>query len=282
MKAAWFSRGAREPLLQFTVVALVIWFVLGRGASDDRYVLDVGPAERQRIAESYRAQFGEPPSDGQLRALVARHIRDEIFFREGRALQLDQHDEIIRRRLIQKYEFLRMDSSVPAEPDAETLERWYERNQARYEVSGRVSFIHAYFSPDMGGEGVAKRRAQDLLLKLRDASTFHPPEQGDAFPGSADIEGVDGEALERLFGKSGLGAQVFEVPVGRWAGPFRSGFGWHVVYVTERLPAVTPMLGAIRERVLLDYAAEQRDALNEQAFERLRARYTLRAAEAGP
>jgi len=79
----------------------------------------------------------------------------------------------------------------------------------------------------------------------------------------------------RLFGESELSAQVFKLPPGRWAGPFRSGYGWHLVYVTRHWPSSLPTLAEVHERALADYLAEQRRLLNIRAFENLRAKYNI-------
>ena len=42
----------------------------------------------------------------ELRGLIDDYIRDEVFYREGRALGLDRDDIVIRRRLRQKMEFM--------------------------------------------------------------------------------------------------------------------------------------------------------------------------------
>ena len=53
--------------------------------------------------------------------LVDDYIRDEVLFREALALNLDNNDQLIRRRLIQKMEYLSQgfydDIPVPTEAD---------------------------------------------------------------------------------------------------------------------------------------------------------------------
>jgi hypothetical protein len=49
----------------------------------------------------------------ELQGLIEDYIRDEVFYREGRAAGLDRDDALIRRRVRQKMEFLAEDMSVP-------------------------------------------------------------------------------------------------------------------------------------------------------------------------
>ena len=95
------------------------------------------------------------------------------------------------------------------------------------------------------------------------------------FLGPTDIGTLAPDAAERLFGKSELSEKLFTAPVGQWFGPVRSGYGWHLIYVTERKAPELPHLDAIRSRVLADYMEEQRQILNAQAFEKLRSKYRI-------
>jgi len=47
-----------------------------------------------------------------LQGLVEEYIRDEIFYREGRAAGLDRDDTVIRRRVRQKMELLANDMTA--------------------------------------------------------------------------------------------------------------------------------------------------------------------------
>jgi len=265
-----------EPFFQFLALGLLLWGVYQYTQThDDRYVIRIGSAERERLAMTYRQQFGQAPTSEALKQLIDRRIREEIFLREGLALGLDRDDEIVRRRIVQKYEFLETDLAVPASPDPETLKRWFERNQARYLTPERVAFSQVYFSVDRDGEQAAKGRALATLDKLRAWHVTRAPTLGDAFPGPADVSALAPDEAARLFGESDLSQQLFKAPVGQWAGPYRSGYGWHLVCVTARAPPALPPWPEIRERVLVDYQDEQRRLANISAFEKLKAQYTI-------
>jgi len=83
------------------------------------------------------------------------------------------------------------------------------------------------------------------------------------------------EDAVRLFGDSDVSQQLFEAAIGQWSGPFRSGYGWHLVYVINRRPSQLPALQEVRERVLADYLTERREALNTQNLRKLRSHYTI-------
>lgn len=267
---------AREPFFQFLLPGLLIWcgveYWRGR---ENQYVIHVGPAERQRIAGAYAQQFGQTPTPEQLQSLLDRYVREEIYLREGLALGLDKDDEIVRRRIVQKYEFLQTDLAVAEAPNDEILRRWFEHNKERYLTPVRVAFGHVYFSPDRDGEQAAKVRAGEALKNLRAANDLRAPRLGDAFPGPAELGALSKTEASRLFGESELSEKLFDLPEGQWSGPYRSGYGWHLVRITGRLPAEFSPLENVRERVLSDYTDEQRRLSNTREFEKLRTKYTI-------
>jgi peptidyl-prolyl cis-trans isomerase C len=273
---AGFVFGIREPFFHFIALGLLIWGgVEYWSAPGGLYTIDIGPTQRERIARSYQQQFGERPTAEQLQRLVNRYIREEIFLREGLGLHLDRGDEIVRRRIVQKYEFLSTDLATPESPHPGVLEHWFQRHQHQYLAPERVAFSQIYFSPDKDGEQGAKDRAQKALEKLTKMKVSRAPKLGDAFPGPADVAALVPEEAARLFGNSDFSRTLFELPLGHWAGPYRSGYGWHLIYVTERQAPMLPALAEIHERVLADYLEEQRRILNERAYESLRRKYTI-------
>jgi len=224
----------------------------------------------------YKRQVGHLPTRQEFQGLLDLYVREEIFLREGMALNLENDDEIVRRRIAQKYEFLQTDLAVPDPPQAGVLESWFERNKLSYVTPERVSFSQVYFSADKEGDEAARIRAMKVLAELRKQRTARAPERGDPFPGPSDVDALTPEEVARLFGQSVLSEQLFKSPVAQWSGPFRSGFGWHLIYVTACLPGVLPALTDIRERVLTDYMDDERRTLNARAYEKLRAQYSIR------
>ena len=273
----WLRKAAREPLVHFMLAGLLISVGVGCwNAYQARHTIEITSTDEQRIADKYRQQFGRAPTPQQLGELTDRYIREEIVVREAAALHLDQQDEVIRRRLAQKYEFLRMDLAAPAAPDDAILSRWFEARKQRYLLPQRVSFEHLYFSADTHGLEAAKARALLALGRLHAMHAARATHLGDAFPGPAAARDLSPAAAARIFGESELSENVFTLPVGPWTGPYRSGYGWHLVRVTEHLAATMPTLAAIRAQVLADYLDEQRSEAQARHFEKLRAQYNVR------
>ena len=76
------------------------------------------PQRTARLARQYALQYGAQPDAAMLQELVDGDVHDEILFREVLELGLDKDDEIVRRRIIQKMQFLLEDLRAP--PDRTT------------------------------------------------------------------------------------------------------------------------------------------------------------------
>jgi peptidyl-prolyl cis-trans isomerase C len=272
----YLRRILREPLLHFLIAgAIILWFAQSHSAAADRHRILVDADVMQRLAVNYQQQYGSPPSAEQVDFLLDRYVRQEIVYREGLALGLDREDEIIRRRIVQKYEFLQQDLNVVPSPTRGQLQAFYEKNKNKYAVAEKLSFSHIYFSPDEGGDGRAKERARRTLDLLSRQDVKRAPERGDRFPDLYDYASLGPAEVQRLFGDSEFASQIFQSAVNQWAGPWRSGFGWHLVFVNDRQAARVPSLDEVREQVESDYLAQAREQKNEQEFARLAKNYTV-------
>jgi len=271
----------REPLLHFLLIGGALFALLQwRQQAQQRYVIEIDAGEQRRLTAVYAQQFGAAPTAAVLQRLIGQRAREEIMVREARALGLERDDEIIRRRLAQKYEFLQQDLAPAAVPTALELTEFYRLHAADYALPPRVTFTHVYFAAD-AGDAAAEARARAALARLqREPGVRRAPERGDRFADRYDYTALGPRELERLFGPSPLAESLPGAPAGRWSGPYRSGFGWHLVYVTRVDPARVPALSEIEARVREDWQRLARERANDAAFARVAARYRVHVAPA--
>ncbi len=206
--------------------------------------------------------------------MLARDVEDEVYYREGLANGLDKDDQVIRRRVVQKMQFLEQDLAAPPEPSEPELRRYYSDHLARYRLPARVSFSHIYFSPDKGGDAVAHARALTALSTLT-ADTHRAPERGDAYPDLYDYSSIDPAGAAHIFGEQPIARALFRAPAGRWSGPYRSGYGWHLVFISAVAPPHEADFRAARDTVRTDFIAEAQERANAKAFGALKARYRV-------
>jgi hypothetical protein len=277
----WAGRVLREPLVHFFAAGLVLFAVAEHHrAQTDVYRIVVTPERVRELASEYRAEFGADPGPRTLAHLVDHYVDEEVLYREGLARKLDQDDEIVRRRIVQKMQFLEQDLAPPAEPTEAELAAWFQAHRAQYVWPATVSFSHVYFSDMAGGADAARARALKALAGLPDG-VIRAPERGDSFPDLYDYSAFGPEQARRLFGDSEISRRLFAAPAGHWVGPFRSGYGWHLVRV-QSVQAARPMsLEEARERVRTDLMAAREAQANARGFAALKARFTVVRADPG-
>jgi peptidyl-prolyl cis-trans isomerase C len=271
---ALLRKALREPLLHFVAAGLALFLIgeLHSGRTDLHRIVST-PQRETRLANQYALQFGRQPDSRTLQQLVDADSHDEILLREGLALGLDKDDEIVRRRIIQKMQFLLEDLRPPAEPDEVQLAAFYHAHPDRYTLPSRATFSHIYFSAD-SGDPAARQRALTALDHLS-SGPGRAPELGDPFPDLHDFSSYGHEQIERLFGPGEFTEAVFSAPVGHWVGPLKSAYGQHLLYVQSREAAQVRLLTAVHDQVRADYLLEAQGQANKEAFRQLARKYNI-------
>jgi parvulin-like peptidyl-prolyl isomerase len=164
-------------------------------------------------------------------------------------------------------QFLAQNLHAPAEPTEAQIEAFYRGHVAMYARPPAVSFTHVFFADEA--------RARRALSQLRASHPSRAPEIGDPFPDLYDFATTGSEQVQRLFGHSPLSEAVFAVPVGEWSGPFRSGYGWHLLLVTARSALEQSPLPQVRDKVRSDILNVAQERQNRADFEQLRGRFTI-------
>src|SRR4249919_242618 len=95
-------RVLREPLLHFLLLGLGLFLVHGwiggpANGEDANIVITQGRIEQLTVGFVRMNQ--RLPDKAELANLVDDAVREEIYYREAKAMGLDQDDTIVRRRL---------------------------------------------------------------------------------------------------------------------------------------------------------------------------------------
>jgi hypothetical protein len=80
--------------------------------------------------------------------------------------------------------------------------------------------------------------------------------------------------IQKQFGR-GFAESVVALTPGQWHGPVLSGYGVHLVYVSDVVQASAPDFATVRERVTQDWTTARSEELNEQFYANLREQYTV-------
>jgi peptidyl-prolyl cis-trans isomerase C len=269
----------QEPLLHFLVIGALI-FVVFSVANREEVNLDekkivVSAGDIQRLSANWSKKWNRPTTETELQGLVESYIREEVYYREALALGLDQDDTVLRRRLMQKMEFLSNDLADLNNPDETALNDYFLENQDKYELPARISFTHIYFSLDKHGNRIFND-AEKVLTDIQAASPSIPraPERGDSFMLQYAFTLETPFEVARLFGQD-FAEQLFQTETDSWQGPIESGYGLHLVKISEKVDARMPELAAVIDKARTDYMFEQRQKTNKAIYERFKERYEI-------
>jgi parvulin-like peptidyl-prolyl isomerase len=256
---------------------VIFWFLSEASPADlvepaDQIVISSSEVERMAVAWTQRWQ--RPPSEDELAGMVREAIREQVLYREAMALGLDRDDVVIRRHLRQKYEFVTQDLAYDSDPDESTLRAYYDARQDRYAQSARLSFTHILFSTDRRG-AAAEADAAQALADLQSAAGPEAKDLlGDATSLPMDFQHTSAVEVEAMFGPDFV-ASLMRQETGRWSGPVPSGYGLHLVWLSERVSGGPVAFETVRQRVKDDWVYEQRVAANEAIFRKLLDRYEV-------
>jgi hypothetical protein len=269
---------AHEPLVHFLLLGALIFAasaIVSKRRDDSARRIIIDQSVVRHLVTLYAAQMGAVPSRGQLDAMINEYIREEMQFREAKRLGLDADDEIIRRRLASKFDFLHRDLATVADPSAEEVRRFYESHATDFTQPATVSFTHIYFSPDRGGDQAAHTRAGQALRTLQSEHATRAPNFGDRFPLQTDYAGMARLDLTQQFGDTPIVESLLSSPVNQWSGPVRSGYGWHLFYISHRDETRVPPLKDIQDAVKAAYVDAAKARANQEQYDALAKQYTV-------
>jgi peptidyl-prolyl cis-trans isomerase C len=269
----------REPLFHFLVTGAVLLGVVTlferlTNAHNSAYRIQVSAPEIQRLREVWIRQWGRAPDSRQMQNLIDDYVREEVMYREALASGLDKDDTIVRRRLVEKMEFLSQElASTP--PSEKALQEYFEGNREKFQVPAEIAFSHIYFSSSKRSstaEGDASRALARLSSERISTAQFSSI--GDPFMLQNEYPLQTQQQIKELFGDEFAG-KLFQLEPGAWAGPLRSGYGFHLVRILQKLPSRVPELAEVRGQVLTDFKNRRLQTASEAFYSQLRRRYEV-------
>jgi len=273
----FLGRLIREPLFHFLLLGAAIFFVAGRvnasiGAGEK---IVVTQSEMESMVVGFSRTWMRPPTQGEMQGLVDDYVREEVLYREARAMGLDQDDVIVRRRMRQKFEFLAEDLATRRSPTDQELEAHLQQHLDRFREEPSFSFEHIFLSREKHGAST-EAEAKALLAELggKNKGTIDIEKRGDTFLLPSRFEKTSAAETARLFGEN-FATQLATIEPGEWAGPIESSYGLHLVRVDARVPGAAPPLANVRDSVLRDLLNDRRKQELDTQYSKLRARYTV-------
>jgi hypothetical protein len=272
----------REPLLQFVVVGAALfglYNLVDRKNPEPPERIVISSARIANLSDGFARTWQRKPSKDELQGLVDDYIRDEVFYREGRAAGLDRDDVIIRRRVRQKMEFLAEDISAP-EPSEEQLASYLKSNSERFRTEDQFTFRQIFLSATRRASTIDSDGTQLANALARADSAVEATALGDSFLLGDEFRAVSQTAIAGIFGES-FANRISGIEWGRWQGPISSSFGQHFVLVSERIPGSMPPLDNVRQEVRREWTNARRLEVEQKLYGSLKQHYAI-VVEAPP
>lgn len=155
------------------------------------------------------------------------------------------------------------------------IQRYYNENQAQYATGEQVRASHILFKTDgEQDEETVRQQAEAVLAQVNAGGDFAELAREHSEDTSAERGGDLG-----LFGRGAMVPEfeqaAFSLPVGGTSGLVRSTYGYHIIRVTDKQPALTQPLESVQDQIqgLLsqEKATTRMEAAIQSAAEKLRA-----------
>ncbi|PCJ88377.1 MAG: hypothetical protein COA54_03690 [Thiotrichaceae bacterium] len=276
MKNSKLTTLLREPLLHFLLIgaALFLFYNMQNEGRVDNNQIIISQAQIDHLVTLWNKKRQRTPTQTELGSMIQQQIREEVMVREALAMGLDKNDRIIRRRLVQKIDFITSDLATLAEPTEIQLADYLETHSEQFSLPARIDFVQVFINPEKHGLDTDDY-ANSLLSELtqtgenNDIATL-----GDSLMIDQLHEQMTEHEVSRLFGKE-FARKLLTLSVDSWHGPIQSGYGFHLIRISNKSEAQLPELNVVREKVRVEWQAQQRQVMDKVLYESLRQRYEI-------
>ena len=259
----------RQPLLHFLLIGAAFFLIFHFTSSDNinendlkKVIVDKNSLltfMQYRSKKFNQEKFEEKLSNmsgNELKNLINDYVREEVLYREALGLGMDKNDYLIRRRMVQKIEFINEDlvnnsqSITPGD-----VSDYYNKNLDDYKIEPSATFTHVYFSNDINGSDEAKKLAENelIILNKNKVPFSDSVKHGNRFLYHLNYVERTPEFVESHFG-AGMSEEIFNLPPDEtnWYGPFESQYGYHLVLLADKKAEEIPALEEVYDTVLKD------------------------------
>lgn len=289
----------RNPLLHCVLIGTLAFFVndvlTDKPASSGKGEIHFSAEEVDALKAEWRQQLGRPLTPSEFRASLQATVDEHILIQEALERGWDRTDPIVRRRLTDNLNFtehhhpgeadmlataralgmplldpvvrkrlvLRMQAALRSQAD--TVPN--EEELAHYANTVSSESRRWTLSHVMRNGPDAQRQLQALTGLSADVAARYsdPFLAGNVFKDTTD------QALEKTFGP-GFVAQLATLPTGQWAGPVKSVFGLHLVWIEKRQMHPVPVNPG---KAYLAWKAEQETRALQNGLAQLRQQYRV-------
>lgn len=258
----------KEPLVHFLFAGFLLFVYFKSCSSDSGFENQIivnkqdlltfmqyqSKAFNQDVFETKLDELSKSEKD----QMIQNYIQDEVLYREALKLGLDQNDFVIKRRIIQKIEFILDDfDETTAVIEADSLIQYFNQHKDRYFQPAQFTFTHIFFKNNDGKN--ALKRANEFMKNPENQklSSSESLKYGDRFLYHRNYAERTLSFLESQFGKN-FTEKLAQIGADEnsWQGPIESEHGQHWVKLTNKSTEVIPPFSEIKNTVKSDYMGD--------------------------
>ena len=212
--------------------------------------------------------------------LVDDFIMEEVLYREAKKLKLAEDDYIIKKRMIQKVDFLyenKVDNNIALSPDS--LLQYYEDHKIAYQQPSVFTFTHTFFKVEEENSVEQERKASSLLRKIQKTKIdFDEVKRyGDRFLYHNNYVEKDQDYIASHFGNLFADSVIsLEADTKNWKGPFLSDHGYHIVLLTNKNVNGQQSYQEVKSEVEADYRKTLAKKMKTNLIQELIGNYEVR------
>lgn len=281
----------RDPLLHFTLIGAALFGAYDQvGSPDEELSASTIVVDRDALLTfiQYRSKAFQPELASQKldkmpeqerEQLVRDFVREEALYREAQALGMSENDYIIRRRSVQKLEFIAQGiAEQVVTVAADEAEAWFDSHRQDYYEEPSYTFTHVFLKADPAHAETVQQRTRALLEQLNqeqvdfsDATRF-----GDRFLYHRNYVERTPDFIASHFGEA-FKDQLAQLSADNhhWQGPISSSHGQHLIMLSEYRPGRVPEFAEVRTRVEQDFRRWQEQQKQELAIQQIVEQYDV-------
>lgn len=278
-KIKGFAAGiAKDPLSHFVVIGCAVYALTNPAEeSATSQTINLTPAFVQQLESQFHHTFLRPPTAAEQQQLIDQAMMDLALYYEGLNHNLDKADQVVKRRIIQKMNFIIEGMANPGQPSLPELTDFMAANAEQFRLPQRFDFEHVFVN---GKQEQQQQRATELLAQLNSATASATntqnrqslPLAGDPFLRGNRFTAIDSKKIDAIFG-DGFTQQLSDRPAGDWFGPVASRYGLHLVRINQISEATIPKFNDVKDKVYAAWKSAKTEENIVQIKQRILAQY---------
>lgn len=258
-----------QLFLHYVLLGAAIYFVVEWQASGDN-VLDrivIDETYQQQLLERFEQQNHRRPTTDEFKELINGVVKQEVLWREAEKLGLNRNDEVIRRRMIAKMNFILEASATVPSVTEQTLRQYHLANKPAYRIPEKFSFTHITFP------SYEKALAVWQQLKSEDLNYEQAQALGEQFIHGHRFNAHSAREIDKLLG-SGFYEQLPKES-GKLSGPLKGKYGYHLVWVEGNTRSRLAEFETVRSEVYRDWRLAEKAKVEMSLFNDLLSSYSV-------